>query len=112
MYTKELKIQVPEGYEIDKESSTFECIKFKASWYKKEKFDPKTLQPFDRVLVRKGSCDYWTCDFFSHIIDGNDIDKYITFKSCYKCCIPYNDDTKHLVGTTEEAPEYYRYWED
>lgn len=27
-------------------------------------------------------------------------------------CIPYNDDTKHLVGTKEEAPEYYRYWED
>lgn len=26
---KEVKIQVPEGYEIDKENSTFECIKFK-----------------------------------------------------------------------------------
>ena len=29
METKELKIQVPEGYEIDKDNSTFECIKFK-----------------------------------------------------------------------------------
>ena len=29
METKELKIQIPEGYEIDKENSTFECIKFK-----------------------------------------------------------------------------------
>lgn len=29
METKEVKIQVPEGYEIDKENSTFECIKFK-----------------------------------------------------------------------------------
>lgn len=29
METKELKIQVPKGYEIDKENSTFECIKFK-----------------------------------------------------------------------------------
>ena len=109
------------GCYIDKDDA--ECIifpskdqrdwsKFKAPWYKKERFDPKTLKPFDRVLVRKGSCDYWTCDFFSHIIDGNDIDKYITFKSGYKCCIPYNDETKHLVGTTEEAPEYYRYWEE
>lgn len=26
---KELKINIPEGYEIDKEVSTFECIKFK-----------------------------------------------------------------------------------
>ena len=30
METKELKIQVPEGYEIDKEKSTFEYIKFKS----------------------------------------------------------------------------------
>lgn len=29
MNTKELKIQVPKGYEVDKENSTFECIKFK-----------------------------------------------------------------------------------
>lgn len=29
MDNKEIKITVPEGYEIDKEKSTFECIKFK-----------------------------------------------------------------------------------
>lgn len=29
METKEIKISVPDGYEIDKEKSTFECIKFK-----------------------------------------------------------------------------------
>lgn len=29
METKELKIQAPKGYEIDKENSTFECIRFK-----------------------------------------------------------------------------------
>ena len=29
METKELKVQVPEGYEIDKENSTFEHIRFK-----------------------------------------------------------------------------------
>lgn len=28
---KEIKIDIPEGYEIDKENSTFECIKFKPS---------------------------------------------------------------------------------
>ena len=26
--------------------------------------------------------------------------------------IPYNDETKHLVGTKENAPKYYRYWEN
>lgn len=29
MNTKEFKIQIPKGYEVDKENSTFECIKFK-----------------------------------------------------------------------------------
>ena len=29
METKELKIQAPEGYEIDREESTLDCIKFK-----------------------------------------------------------------------------------
>ena len=29
MNTEEIRITVPEGYEIDKENSTFECIKFK-----------------------------------------------------------------------------------
>ncbi len=31
METKEIKINIPRGYEIDKENSTFECIKFKPS---------------------------------------------------------------------------------
>lgn len=30
METKEIKINIPEDYEIDKENSTFECIKFKS----------------------------------------------------------------------------------
>lgn len=30
MNTKEIKITPPEGFEIDKENSTFECIKFKS----------------------------------------------------------------------------------
>ena len=38
--------------------------------------------------------------------------KYVTENSAYWKCIPYNDDTKHLVGTTDEAPEYYKYWEE
>lgn len=82
--------------------------KFSAPWYKKEKFDPKTLKPFDRVLVRDRDIEHWICNLFSHIIN----DEYLCIGSCFIYCIPYNDDTKHLVGTKEEAPEYYRYWED
>ena len=82
--------------------------KFTAPWYKKEKFDPKTLKPFDKVLVRDNINNPWVCDHFSYINHANIC---ITTDRC-KYCIPYNDDTKHLVGTNEEAPEYYRYWED
>ena len=84
--------------------------KFTAPWYKKEKFNPKTLKPFDKVLVRDTIAEYWECEFFSHHID--DTYPYVGIAHSYKFCIPYNDDTKHLVGTTDEAPEYYRYWED
>ena len=78
---------------------------------KKPKFDPKTLQPFDKVLVRDYNTEKWECDFFSHTIESG-VYKYATIKCVFRQCIPYNDDTKHLVCTTDEAPEYYRYWED
>ena len=85
--------------------------KFTAPWYKKEKFDPKTLQSFDKVLVRDR--DEWSCNFFSHIRKGSKSYPYVTMDNIGNSfCIPYNEDTKHLVGTTEKVPEYYRYWED
>lgn len=82
--------------------------KFTAPWYKMERFDPKTLKPFDKVLVRDNINNPWVCDYFSFINHANIC---ITTDRC-KYCIPYNDKTKHLVGTTKEAPEYYKYWED
>ena len=79
----------------------------------KPKFDPKTLKPFDKVLVRDKGLVRWRCTFYSHLREDNEtMYKYVTAYNIYKYCIPYNDDTKHLVGTTEEAPEYYRYWEN
>ena len=78
---------------------------------KQPKFDPKTLQPFDKVLVRDGSI-CWKCAFYSHEREEECTFKYETTDSIHKYCIPYNDDTKHLVGTTKEAPEFYRYWEE
>ena len=84
--------------------------KFTAPWYKKEKFDPKTLKPFDKVLAKFSGNSIWFCNLLSHINESEH--PYVCVSSSYKQCIPYNDETKHLIGTTEEAPEYYRYWED
>ena len=84
--------------------------KFTAPWYKKDKFDPKTLKAFNRVLIKDV---IWSVGIFSHY------NKNACYYPCEcvggiiaKYCIPYNNDTKHLVGTTDEAPEYYRYWEN
>ena len=79
---------------------------------KKTKFDPKTLQPFDKVLVRYSKSGNWLIQLFSHTIECELNYPYLCINNSYKYCIPYNEETKHLVGTTEEAPEYYRYWED
>ena len=85
--------------------------KFTTPWYKKEKFDPKTFKPFDRVIVRDDNEQVWFCTLFSH--QGEDCGyPYDTASGAYFCCIPYNNDTKHLVGTKDEAPDYYRYWEN
>ena len=85
--------------------------KFTAPWYIKEKFDPKTLQPFDKVLVRDIKTTNWKCKFFSHISESKN-NYFVCTDSIWKHCIPYNDETKYLVGTTKEAPEYYCYWEE
>lgn len=85
--------------------------KFKAPYLKKAKFDPKTLKPFDRVLVID-SDRYWTPVLFDHLEYSLNYPRMYCFDHMARKVIPYNDDTKHLVGTLEEAPEYYRYWEE
>lgn len=80
--------------------------KFTAPWYKKERFDPKTLKPFDKIIFKGHGM--WFCGLFSHIHNSY----ACVGETYYKCVIPYNDDTKHLLGTKDEAPDFYKYWED
>lgn len=80
-----------------------------------DKFDHTKLCTFDRVLVRDTDSDYWKANIFSHIsskketcgIESNYY-KYSCVHDAYCKCIPYNDETKHLVGTDDKAPEFYR----
>ena len=85
--------------------------KFYPSWHKKKRFDPNTLKPFDKVLVRDRQYNLWICGLFSHVVE-HDTYLYKCVGQSYVYCIPYNDDTKHLVGKSDNAPEFYRYWED
>ena len=92
-----------------------ECILFPSKdqrdWSKfkvpVEKFDYNTLQPFDKVLVRDGDCEHWRCGFFSFMYNNE------MFCECrWLQGIPYNDETKHLVGTTNMPNEKYIWWEE
>lgn len=59
------------------------------------------LNPFDRVLVRDNSKQKWIPDMY-RFYDKDEEFPYNCFSSTYKRCIPYNEDTKHLLGTTDE----------
>lgn len=85
-----------------------------------EKFDPKTFQPFDKVLARCTESE-WMPTLFGFFIDTAYKDPFSPFVLgervvCvdigYQQCIPYNDETKHLVGTLDDCPEYYKWWEE
>ena len=76
----------------------------------KPKFDPKTLKAFDKVLVRNFKSSKWRCDHFSYFKEDDDY--HYMASTSYAFCVPYNDETKHLIGTTDEAPDFYKYWED
>ena len=84
--------------------------KFERFWDKPkvERFDPKTLQPFDKVLIRNVDNGFWNAAFFSYIAGQ--------WVNCVGSgtaeCIPYNEETKHLIGTKEDCPEFYKWWEE
>ena len=77
---------------------------------KMQKFDPKTLQPFDKVLVRSQNGQNWRAELFSHV--DNDFHLVVCGCVLWKQCIPYNEETKYLIGTAKDCPKYYKWWEE
>ena len=67
----------------------------------KTKWTPK---PFDRVVTRVDDDAIWTANIFSHI------DSYGEYNTIgcvggYPYCLPYNEETAKLIGTTKEWKE-------
>ena len=62
----------------------------------KKKWTPK---PFDKVVVRCGEADKWSIDFFSYKVSNGYI---CTGDSWFGYCLPYNEETAKLVGTTDD----------
>lgn len=76
----------------------------------KPKFDPNTLKPFQQVLVRNEEGCIWLARFYDfNERELGEGERFVTTSGgIYNKCIPYNEDTKHLHGTTEEEPEFYK----
>ena len=62
---------------------------------------PFNLKPFDKVLVRDDFNQKWTVDMFSYYNQEDNDYPYICVGGHYCCCLPYNEQTAHLVGTKE-----------
>jgi hypothetical protein len=84
---------------------------FVAPKKKVERFDPKTLKPFEKVLVRNNGFS-WEPRFFS-LFGYRMKDRSITDTAgrWWEHAIPY-EGNEELYLTTNEPDEYYRYWED
>ena len=77
------------------------------AWDAKKKqivdLNPKwTIKPFDRVITRNDDDDIWTANIFSHMDSRGE---YVTIGCVggYTYCIPYNEETAKLIGTTNNV---------
>ena len=73
------------------------------------KFNINTLEPFDKVLVRDKNRT-WVAGFYSHYENPASGYYFNTNGIAWEQCIPYNEETKHLVGTTKMPDSKYINW--
>lgn len=60
------------------------------------------FKPFDKVLVRDRKDQEWAADFYSH---KDEINMHQCVSSNWNEVIPYNEETKHLLGTNKPYKE-------
>lgn len=74
-------------------------------------FDINTLKPFDKVLMRNTDTQRWNISLYGYNNEKIHPYKYSVLNHIQVAqCIPYNEETKHLLGTNNDCPEYYKTW--
>ena len=68
----------------------------------KEEKQKLVLQPFDLVLCRDKNENTWVADIYGYYDERYFLAPYRCVGRAYEQCIPYNDQTKHLLGTAED----------
>lgn len=80
------------------------------------KYNPDTLRvepvkpkcpfkPFDKVLIRDSKKQIWIANYFSLYYEEDKDYPYVCMGGSYRYCIPYNEHTAHLLGTTDPYTE-------
>ena len=76
-------------------------------------YDIANFQPFDKVLTRDTEYGNWNVNLFSYYIgdiDARIVARFRCINSIWIQCIPFNEETKHLLGTTDMCDEQYINW--
>jgi hypothetical protein len=93
------------------------------------------LNPFDKIIVRDSENDVWRAELYSHTVyitpqNQKEVGERLDCAWCYnikqtnnssqnplvvglggkvwRICVPYNEQTKHLIGTTGNCAEQYK----
>lgn len=92
--TKEEKQKLIDALKASDNPRAKECLK-KLGIEVKQEYE---FNPFDKVLGRECETDKWRADLFSHM---NEEGEFICIGYVWEQCVPYNEQTAHLLGTTE-----------
>lgn len=63
------------------------------------------VKTFDKVLVRDDDTHEWKINIFSHYDSSRTKKHFVCIDRCFKQCIPYDEYTAHLLGTTNAYEE-------
>ena len=61
------------------------------------------FKPFEQVLVRDTKESAWRTEIYSHSYQNLNGIFHVCVGSTWKYCIPYNEETAHLLGTNKEC---------
>lgn len=98
--TEAEKQSLIDALKASKEPKAKECLKMLGIEVKPE----CEFKPFDKVLVRNEG-GVWFADIFSHYSYGSNWQYKTAGGGSWNQCIPYNDQTAHLLGTTDNWEE-------
>lgn len=98
--TEEEKIRLIASMKESKRPESKEYLKRFFGIEEKPEYE---FKPFDKVLVRQSTDDKWEALFFSNKTEN--VHKYRCCGMNYLFCIPYNEQTAHLLGTNKDWEE-------